>query len=180
MKAVLFLQLLCTFLFAILLLVIGGFLAAIPFVHASIAEFFANIMQSSWIYALTGYLIIVVALRLLMWTLSFFKKSSFTMQRGMLRISIEDGTLEQALIQFWREYCPAHTVATKVFIRKNKLHVIATVPPNACKPNACKPNESKQDTPKVDINNDIKTALAKFLYRHFGYGGDFSLSTIQR
>ncbi len=165
MKTALFFQLLLNLFFALLLLCFGiFFLLFLPFKHEfepALIQVIAFVGMHAWIIPVAGCAFCLFGLSLFSWTSSLLKKGHFETVSGSMKLWVEEGVFDMELKHYWDTKFLDPSLSCRAFIRKNKLHIVATMP-------------QQENGPELlaELRNEIRQMLQK----NIGYIGDFTFS----
>lgn len=149
------------FLFAVLVIFLGGFLVGIehsPHMRFALADFFA---ESTASFAILGYGIVVLGLALLGLFCFIHRGSYYQVKMGS---EVDPAVIQGYASEYWKRVFPEHQLEVQVSLNKDqKIEMFVELPPIA---------EEKQ------VLENAERELARVLRQKLGYRKDFLLSVL--
>lgn len=154
------------FVFAVLVILLGGFFIGLQ--HAShlrlaIARFFSETTIS---FSLVGYLILGCGILLLVGFYAMHKGSYYRVDMGKRSLQIDPVVIRTYLDEYWRGVFPGNDLSVEIaFAKGKKLEMFVEFP--------LLPIEKQKA-----ILEKAETELSQILSKHLGYRKEFSLSVL--
>lgn len=167
MKNNLYFHLVVSVLLSLAIALLGG-TVAIAQLFVGIQPFMEQFLYPySNIVPYAGICLLLIGISNILWTLPWFQKGHYECIKGVLKLSIEESTIEESiqtlLISTNKEYEPKCTVT----FLKNELHILLRLHVS-----------TQSHAHKKLITENIKSQVKQCLEKKFGYTSNFSLSLL--
>lgn len=151
---------LASFVVALFFICLGILFCFLPESGTRLYSLVQFLLENPWISYLFAALLIAMGTAILINIKLNLKKQYYRIRTGGLLTCLDSQIFEQYLDTYWKELFPKHQVASRVRLKKNKLHIIADLPPVPL---------VNQKALLQQIENDLNEILMKYLGYHQEY-----------
>lgn len=154
------------FVFAVLIILLGGFFVGLQYashLRFAIARFFS---AAATPFSLIGYLILTCGFFLLIGFYAMYRGVFFRVKMGNGELRIDPIIIEGYLRDYWKKTFPEHKLSVDVSISKNqKVEIYIELP------------FLSEENQKAVLEN-AELEFSSILQRYIGYKKDFALSVL--